>query len=491
MQLRTIWFMLAALSVGSAGGCSSERVRPGPASSGPERGRVVAASVPGEPAPGRAVEPVLAASAPAAAAPAASAAAASAPAAAPVEPAASPSAPVQPAGQEGRDFIDEARMLYRAVACAGEEPVPAHLDAEVVAHHCKLLDARKASYRQRYVTGAKAFLARLRPAGLPDVVVYPFGGGDLISALVAYPDARDITTMSLEHGGDPRRIRDLGSEELVESLRVFRLQIGGMLEVSNNTSENLSAAHLNRLPAQLSSFLVGLAVHDFEPVSVRYFALADDGSLQYLDDAGLQAMEQEQAPQLKHDWQRPNFSTAFSNVEIRFRERGAGEGAPVRVHRHIAANLADAHLAEGGPLLTHLRAKGRVAAMTKAASYLLWRKDFSRIRDYLLGHMDFMLSDSTGIPPMYARRANMMQIPLGRFAASFLGAAERHNQDFVELWAQRPFRRLPFRFGYVDAARQPHLLITKPLPAKARVTKPLAAKPGARPASPQGDGATL
>lgn len=384
----------------------------------------------------------------------------------PPTPAEPPPAPAEPSpsasGAAGRDFIDEARILYRVVACAGDAPIPAHLDVKVVTTHCNLLDQRKANYRQRYVTAAREFIAQLRPEGLPGTVVYPFGGGDLISALVAYPDARDITTISLEHGGDPRRINELGSVELANSLRSFRLEIGGMLEVSNNTSVNLSASHLNPLPAQLSSFLVGLAVHDFEPVSVRYFTIAADGSLQYLDDAALQSLEQQQAAQLKPDWQRPNFSTAYSNVEIQFRERGAVSGAPVRVHRHIAANLADAHLPEDGPLLRHLRAKGRVSAMTKAASYLLWRNDFAHIRDYLLGHMDFMISDSTGIPPFYARQAGMEQIPLGRFQQSFLNAPERHNQDFQALWAQRPFRRLPFRFGYVDAARQAHLLITKP-----------------------------
>lgn len=440
MQLRTILFMPLAVLALNAAACSGERARPAPADSEAERTSAA------PPAP-----------APAPAAPA-SPGAATAPAATPAAPAGS-AAP-------GRDFIEEARILYRVVACTGDAPVPAHLDAKVVDTHCKLLDERKTHYRQRYVTGAREFIAGLRPAGLPDIVVYPFGGGDLISALVAYPDARDLTTVSLEHGGDPRRIRDLGPKELAESLQAFRLEIGGMLEVSNNTSVNMSAAHLNLLPAQLSSFLVGLAVHDFEPVSVRYFTIEGDGSLRYLDDATLQTMERELARQLKHDWQRPNFSTAFSNVEIQFRERGAAAGAPVRVHRHIAANLADAHLPEDGPLLTHLRAKGRVAAMTKAASYLLWRPEFSHIRDYLLGHMDFMLSDSTGIPPFYARKAGMEQIPLGRFEQSFLKAPERHNRDFQDLWAQRPYRRLPFRFGYVDAARQAHLLITRPRDAQ-------------------------
>lgn len=463
MQLRTIWLVsLAAMAVGT-GACSGERAEPAPSRSKTER--TPAAPSASAPLPSSVTTPPAATGdSPAAAAP--NATPNTTPGAA--APGAAAPAATAPAGQAGagRDFIDVGRVLYRAVACAGDEPLPAHLDAKIVTAHCKLLEERKEFYRQRYVGQAREFIAALRPPGLPTTVVYPFGGGDLISALVAYPDAREITTISLEHGGDPRRIGDIGPVELSQSLQTFRAEIGGMLEVSNNTSVNMSSAHTNLLPAQLSSFLVGLAVHGFEPVSLRYFTIAGDGTLRYLDDAAIVEMEQGQARQLKHDWQKPNFSAAFSNVELQFRERGVAD-APVRVHRHIAANLADRHLTKDGPLLTHLAAKGRISAMTKAASYLLWRNDFSNIRDYLLAHMDFMISDSTGIPPMFARKAGMEQIPLGRFEQSFLNAPEQHNLDFQALWAKKPFRRLPFRFGYVDAARQAHLLITRPAPAGA------------------------
>jgi hypothetical protein len=134
----------------------------------------------------------------------------------------------------------------------------------------------------------------------------------------------------------------------------------------------------------------------------------------------------------------------------------------VRVHRHIAANLHDSKLEPGKGVLAHLEAKGRVSAMTKAASYLLWRGDFSEIRDYLLTNMDFMISDSTGIPPAYARKAGMVQTTLGRFESSFLNAPERHNEAFRELWAKQKYRKLTFRFGYVDSLKRAHLLITQP-----------------------------
>ena len=367
-----------------------------------------------------------------------------------------------PPAPAGRDFIAEVDALYRVVACAGDRAIPDHLDSRVVDRHCARLDRRKARYRKRYIGSAQPFLTALQPANLPDTLVYPFGGGDLISALVAFPEAREITTISLEHAGDPRRIRDIDGKKLRGSLSSISREIGGLLSSGSNTSKNLSHAHKNHLPAQLSSFLIGLAVHDYEPVSARYFAIRPDGGLRYLEDADIEALEQKRATRLKDDWADPNFSVAFSHVELQFRRRGAGPDEPTRVHRHIAANLDDKHIEADPAVLRHLEAKGKVAMLTKGASYLLWRRSFSRVRGYMLDHLVWMLSDSTGIPPRFARRAGMKQTTLGRFRGSLLKADDGHNDDFRALWRTRPRRRLGFRFGYVDNQSNAHILLTEP-----------------------------
>ncbi|MFN7134589.1 MAG: hypothetical protein ACK4N5_21095, partial [Myxococcales bacterium] len=164
---------------------------------------------------------------------------------------------------------------------------------------------------------------------------------------------------------------------------------------------------------------------------------------------------------LRGRWNSPDVSVAFSNLELTFRKAGAGEAAPLKVHRHFAADLSNAGLERDPGLLKHLEAKGRVSAMTKAASYLLWREQFSAVRDYLLAHMDFMTSDSTGIPPRYAVAAGFEQQTWGNFSGSFLGASGDHNRDFRQLWKSQPARAIDFRYGYLDAARRYHLLITR------------------------------
>ena len=35
---------------------------------------------------------------------------------------------------------------------------------------------------------------------------------------------------------------------------------------------------------------------------------------------------------------------------------------------------------------------------------------------------------------------------------------------FRALWRSQPYRKLPFRFGYVDTDKQAHLVITRPAP---------------------------
>src|SRR5258706_6465822 len=85
---------------------------------------------------------------------------------------------------EGVDYIKDAKLYYRVVACKGQDPIPATLDAKAVEKHCDEQTKRYEKITKTYFTPAAEFFAALRPAGLPTSVVYPFGGGDLMSALV-------------------------------------------------------------------------------------------------------------------------------------------------------------------------------------------------------------------------------------------------------------------------------------------------------------------
>ncbi len=365
------------------------------------------------------------------------------------------------AGGDPVDFTADVQLLHRVVACAGQLPLPANVDAKVVEAHCAKLTPHIAKYKQKYADEAKAFISALRPAGSPTTLVYPFGGGDLLSALTTFPDATEITTLSLEHAGDPRRLaRGISREKQAVSLDNIRKMIAGLLLYNDSKTESLQKLQRGEIPGQIAFFVVALAVHGYEPVRLRYFRPNPDGSLHYLTEADIAAVEQNNAKLLRRGWVSPDFSEAFSHSELEFRPIGGG---PTRVHRHFGADLSNGVQQKDPSILRHLEAKGRISAMTKAASYLLWRNDFSLVRDFLLKHMEVMISDSTGIPPKFASEAGFTQETWGKFEKSFLGANSEHNADFVKLWAKYPDRKLPFRYGYIDGSpgKHFHLLLTR------------------------------
>ncbi|MEJ7598264.1 MAG: hypothetical protein WKG01_10170 [Kofleriaceae bacterium] len=363
-----------------------------------------------------------------------------------------------PPSVAGANFLADAQLLYRIAGCANETPVDDKLQ-NIVDQHCKAIAPHVAKFREVYFVGAPKWLAEHVPAEVPKTVVSPFGGGDLLSALAVFPHATEITTVSLELAGDPRRAATLEPKQLQTDLATFRKEIGWLIQVGSNTSVNLSAQQRNNLPGQVTSFLLALAIGGYEPTAMRFFTLDDQGAIKYLEQADIDT-DKRNTRSLSGSWRDPNFAEAFRNVELRFRK--LGETAE-QVHRHIAWNLGDKELAAHPGLLRHLEAKGKVTMIVKGASYLLWQNDFRTMRRYILEHLAFMLSDSTGIPPMYAKPAGMELEPYGKFVMPGLPHAVggKEDHDMRELWksSRGP---APFRFGYIDNSNNHHLLITRP-----------------------------
>ena len=366
---------------------------------------------------------------------------------------------------DGADFISDAKLFYRVVACGGSDPLPAGIDAATADAHCAEMARRYQHYTEKYVTPARAFFAPLRPASVPSTVVYPFGGGDLGSALVTFPDAREITTVSLEHAGDPTRLAKLDKKQLRAALSAYRDASEGLLALYDSTSENMRKLERGGIPGQLSFHITGMTALGFEPVSLKFITLDPDGKVHYLTPGEIDALAPKKAKKVKGGWVDTDFSEAFNNMELTFRKAGDPK-APLIVHRHFAANLANKAFKES-PLHKHLIAKGKFSAMTKAASYLMWLDGFSEIRDLLLGNMVWMASDSTGVPPRFARKAGFVQVTYGTFTAPFLEEADKTTGEaMAKLWASQPHRKLPFRYGYPDANQNLHLMITQPAEPK-------------------------
>ena len=274
-----------------------------------------------------------------------------------------------------------------------------------------------------------------------------------------FPDATDYTTISLELAGDPRHLAELDANKLRDSLHNWRVDIGPVINVGMNSSVNLSDEQRNVLAAQLSSHLLGLVTGGYEVVGARYFTLDDQGAVHYVEQAQLDA-DTKHGKSMSGNWKSPAFAQSFANVELQFKKPG---DATVRTYRHIAWNLDNDHLKSQPGLLRFLDTKGKVAIVVKGAVYLLWRSDFASMRDYILGHLAWMASDSTGVPPNLAAPAGMAQEAYGRYDGAMLDHSLGNREDLAmrKLW-QTPAGPIAFRYGYTDHAGHSHVLITHP-----------------------------
>ncbi|HUS29274.1 MAG TPA: hypothetical protein VMZ53_12220 [Kofleriaceae bacterium] len=348
------------------------------------------------------------------------------------------------------DFIDDARALLVVGACA-EGKAPETVKADVVEAHCKKVRKVQDDYKTSWVTPASEWMATNVPKTVSKTVVYPFAGGDLSTALTVYPDADEITTLSLEPAGDPRALGKLNDKQLKAALKVVETELGSLYKSNFSVTMNMiGAMRGGQLPTQLIFSLSALAIHGYEPVSVKYFKLDKDGAIHYLTDDDLAAIDKIKNVG-KHNQE-------LANVELVFQKKG---GKKQQTYRHIMANLDDNHLKKDPSALAHLEKKGHVAGMTKAASYLLSFTGFDTIRKYIIDHVDWMISDTTGLPPKYGTPAGFEYEVWGVWGTPNMKAAYGIQGDWKALFKQQTKRELKFRFGYPDMKLNGHIVIMK------------------------------
>ncbi len=348
----------------------------------------------------------------------------------------------------GAQFAKQVKAGFKVAGCGGDDSlIPSHIDAKVVEQHCQMLTAGYAEYKKEWVDIAGPFIAKLRPANLPTAVVYPFGGGDLVSELATYPDTTELTTISLEIAGDVRAIDKADNKRLKEELATLRDHLGKLFLKAHSRTINLDMETRGAIPGEVAYTMAALVIHGYEPTNLRYFSFKEDGSLKWLT-------EEDIAKNKNQGREGP-----FANAEIRFRKPGDQRD---RVLRHVAYDLSDVSLKRAPALLKHLESKGKVSAMTKAASHLLWDDgNFSTIRNYLMTHTDWMISDTTGVPPRIAKKYGFVQDVYGAYEwpEPFGTVNNNDAQAFHELFKNAT--PITFRYGYPDNKSHGHIVVTR------------------------------
>ena len=287
--------------------------------------------------------------------------------------------------------------------------------------------------------------------------MYPFAGGDLSTALTVYPDADEITTMSLEPAGDPRTLERADQPGKASRARAalgtvaVRAQVPLSRELLEHDEHDRCDA---RRPAADAA--------DLRPVR------AEDPRLRARRAALLQARRgrHDPLPRRRRTSRRRRVDVRtigkadcrnrmFANAEIRFRK----PGGRIQIYRHIQVNLDNDHLEEDPRVIKHLEAKGQVAGDDEGRELPAVVGLVLTMRDYLTSTSLWMVSDATGVAPKWGKPAGFEYETYGDFVGPHIEAGNAISKDWRAEFDSRAQARARFRFGYYDKKAMNHLII--------------------------------
>jgi hypothetical protein len=202
----------------------------------------------------------------------------------------------------------------------------------------------------------------IRPAfGKPRVLLYPFGGPDLLHAVALFPDASTYVLLGLEPAGGLPALDQQDPGAVLASLQRLGRSMDSQLK------------HGYFITKDMKGDLAGGPLPGVTPILLASLALMDATveSVQPLDAAG-----------------RPG-------VDIRFRPPGAGSKRAIYVSGDLSNGGFNASYRDW------LSSYGGSVAYFKAASYLMHDSGFSGIRDWVLGNCRGVVQDDSGIPLRY------------------------------------------------------------------------------------------
>jgi len=259
----------------------------------------------------------------------------------------------------------------------------------------------------------------------PKVLKYMFGGPDFVHAATMFPGVPEYIQVGLE---------PLGS--LPDFFQMTPEQIESHLTHLNFTLRSIS---------RRSFFITKEMREDFGkdgvdgvfPVLLYFAALSGHDVLNAkyvkLDAAG--------APV-------ECGAAEATGIWIQFKLVNASPGAPpVQNLYYFKTDLSNSGFQGGGPFHQFLSARPGGVGYLKAASYLMHMEDFSNIRNFLVGDLQYILQDASGVPASFLAQYFNLDY-YGKYVGPIDMFSEYDQPDLRAIYQSGVGKPLPFGTGY-------------------------------------------
>jgi hypothetical protein len=259
---------------------------------------------------------------------------------------------------------------------------------------------------------------------------YPFGGPDILTAFLLYPDAETFVLGGLEPVG---RLPDFRVFQPAQAAAYLQTLNGALWDIFNksyfitkNMGATLSGDKLDGVLPILCLFLKRMG-NDI--VSVKRCEFLENGEIMEMDF-----------------YARTRRRAQPYGVRIDFL---AESGIRPRTLYYISADLSDGPFGPKSKFHRFVQSLPFETAFIKSASYLMHYPFFSSIRSLLLEKSDWILEDDTGIPFKYFPPETWEARLYGEYTKPIELFKGVEQADLKKAYADPArVRALPFHLGY-------------------------------------------
>ena len=265
----------------------------------------------------------------------------------------------------------------------------------------------------------------------PKTLVYPFAGGDFYYSHMFFPKQDTVIMVGLEPAGylfDIDTANPVKLEKYLTNLEhslYFPHKLGFFRTLSMEV--DFTKGYLN---GTIHTCLYYMAKFGYKIQYIRAFDIDDNGKAVREIELGT----------------KPHKRTA---IRIGFQAKdGSGN---VKELIYISGDLSDKGLTNGtknSGLYNFLNSRKRIVSYFKAASYLMHKNDFLKIRGIMTRNSKRLLQDDSGIPFAVLKSSGFNVTVLGEYTRTIFLFRTRVQKDLKAEYATKKPAKLPFNIGY-------------------------------------------
>lgn len=337
----------------------------------------------------------------------------------------------RPAYNDGARFIAGLRNRQGTLTACEDKPT--------WRQYAKFIDRSWERFDRKHLAPMREWASQELSTAHSATVFYPFSGPDVVNMYTLFPHAKTYLMIALEPVGE---IPDLAAIDENHFFANLKSSLYDLLQLNFFITDKLSnSLGKPEMKGILPILLFFLAREKTQVVDVRYWLMKPDGTIEESPAGGPSPL----GPQ------------GIAGVRIDFTAVGSKENQALY---YFQVNLRNDSLERHGKFVSFLKGFGPLTTFAKAASYLMHKPGYAKIRQFILDQSLYVLQGDSAIPLKYFDRTVWNLRFFGTYTHPINFFKKYQQQDLAEIYKEGAnVYPLPFGIDYCHRVKTSNLML--------------------------------